>query len=191
MRHLFATAIFLVVLADPASAQSRDQYWALCEAGDPDRGISACTALIDSGSETVANLAIAHNNRGITYSDIGEFDLAIADNERSLELNPNLASALNSLAWDLATAPSADLRDGRRAVELAERALATNTNEPGFLDTLAAAYAETGRYSDAVRSQKKGIEKLQQIEGVPKSAMDDFESRLRLYETDRPFRRSL
>ena len=78
----------------------------------------------------------------------------------------------------------------RRAVELAEQAASSNPREPGFLDTLAAAYAEAGKFGDAVRSQKKGIDLLKQTEGMPKSVIDDFESRLRLYENNQPFHRS-
>ncbi len=189
MRHLFAAAFIVILLAAPADAQTRDQNWAWCEEGDPARGIGACTALIESHRETVKNLAIAHSNRGISYSDKGEFDRAIADYERALELNPNLAPAMNSLAWDLATMPSASLRNGPRAVELAERALAFNKREPGFLDTLAAAYAEAGRFADAVRSQETAIELLLQAGTVPAPVIEDFQSRLQLYQNNRPFHR--
>ncbi len=190
MRNLLAATLFVVLLAGPAEAQTRNQNWTLCEAGDPDRGIDACTALIQSGTETVSNLAIAHNNRGITYSDKSDFDRAIADYEQALKLNPDLASALNSLAWEFATMPLPDRRDGRRAVDLAERALVLDEREPGFLDTAAAAYAEAGRFADAVRSQKTAIALLQQAGNVPNAVIDDFESRLRLYQGNRPFHRT-
>ena len=114
---------------------------------------------------------------------------AIADYERALELNPNLAPAMNSLAWDLATMPTASRRDGPRAVELAERALGSNKQEPGFLDTLAAAYAEAGRFADAVRSQETAIELLLQAGTVPAPVIEDFQSRLQLYQNNRPFHR--
>ena len=190
MRYLFAALIVFVLLANPAGAQSRDQNWAWCEGGDPILSIKGCTALIQSITETRNNLAIAHSNRGITYSDKGNFDRAIADYEQALKLNPDLAAALNSLAWDLATMPSADRRDGTRAVQFAERALALNGREPGFFDSAAAAYAETGRFADAVRAQKKSIELLRQVDGIPAEVIEDFESRLRLYKNDRPFHRS-
>lgn len=190
MRCFFAATIFFVLLASPAGAQSRNQNWAWCEGGDPDLSIKGCTALIQSVAETRNNLAVAHSNRGITYSDMGEFDRAIADYEQALKLNPELAVALNSLAWDLATMPAADRRDGPRAVQFAERALALNSREPGFLDSAAAAYAETGRFADAVRSQEKGIALLRQVDGMPASVIEDFESRLRLYKNDRPYHRS-
>lgn len=190
MRYLFAVTIFFVLLAGPASAQSRDQNWAWCEGGDPVLSIKGCTALIQSLTETRNNLAIAHSNRGITYSDKGDFERAIADYEQALKLNPELAQALNSLAWDLATMPVADRRDGPRAVQFAERALALNDREPGFLDSAAAAYAEAGRFADAVRAQKKGIELLRQVKGMPAEVIEDFESRLQLYKDNRPFHRS-
>jgi len=107
-----------------------------------------------------------------------------------LQLNPFLAEAMNSLAWDLATVPSESLRDGRRAVETAEKALALNDSEPGFLDTAAAAYAEAGRFDDAVRTQEKAIAILRQADGMPAAVIEDFESRLRLYRNDQPFHRS-
>lgn len=189
MRYLLATASFLALLADPAGAQTRNQNWVRCEGGDPVLSIDSCTALIESGAETPSNLAIAYSNRGITHSDKGNFDRAIADYEQALTLNPNLAPALNSLAWDLATMSSAERRDGRRAVELAERALTLNEREPGFLDTLAAAYAEAGRFTDAVRSQEKGIELLRQAGTVSAEGIADYESRLRLYKNKQPFHR--
>ena len=97
---------------------------------------------------------------------------------------------MNSLAWDLATMPSASRRDGPRAVELAENAMAFNKREPGFLDTLAAAYAEAGRFADAVRTQETVVELLRQANNVPAPVIEDFESRLQLYKNNRPFHRS-
>ena len=186
---LLPAALLFMLFGDPASAQSRDQRWALCESGDPVRSADACTALIDSGAETPSNLAIAYSNRGISYSNKGEFTRAVADYERALAINPNLAPAMNSLAWDLATMPAADRRDGPRAVDLAERALVLNQQETGFLDTLGAAYAEAGRFADAVRTQQRALELLRQANGIPNDVIADFESRLRLYQNKQPFHR--
>jgi tetratricopeptide (TPR) repeat protein len=71
--------------------------------------------------------------------------------ERALELNPRERTALNGLAWLLATEPDAALRDGARAVTLAERLVELGgRSDPLVLDTLAAAYAEAGRIEDAL-----------------------------------------
>ncbi|GAH67769.1 unnamed protein product, partial [marine sediment metagenome] len=60
---------------------------------------------------------------------------------------------VNNLAWLLATAPQADLRDGARALPLAKGVCeSTGYNNPRFLDTLAAAYAETGQFEEAIQT---------------------------------------
>ena len=68
-----------------------------------------------------------------------------------MRLRPNDAALLNNTAWVLATNPNASVRNGMEAVELAERALKlSGGNEPAILGTLAAAYAEAGRFPEAV-----------------------------------------
>src|SRR5207249_10415894 len=95
--------------------------------------------------------------------------------------------ALNNLAWILATNPGDDLRDGPEAVRLAERACElTQRREPVLLGTLAAAYAETGRFTDAVTTAQKAIE-LAAAAGQ-KEVADKNRQLLELYRADKPFR---
>jgi peroxiredoxin len=76
----------------------------------------------------------------------------------ALAIDPNHALALNNLAWQLAAHPMASVRNGRDAVRYAERAVkVTGGNDPTFLDTLAAAYAEAGRFEDAVRTAGRAL----------------------------------
>jgi hypothetical protein len=64
--------------------------------------------------------------------------------------------ALNNLAWKLATSPDVTLRDGALAVKGAERACReTNYRVTTLVGTLAAAYAETGRFEEAVATGQK------------------------------------
>jgi hypothetical protein len=63
---------------------------------------------------------------------------------------------LNNLAWLLATGPDAHLRDGVQAVKYARRACElTHYGVTLFVGTLAAAYAEAGRYDDAMAAAQK------------------------------------
>ena len=74
----------------------------------------------------------------------------------ALQLQPDQVQALNNLAWLLAASPADNLRDGAEAVRLAERACAlSEQREPVFLGTLAAAYAEAGRFEDAIKAAEK------------------------------------
>jgi len=81
----------------------------------------------------------------------GDFAGALARYRQALQIAPNLAEALNNLAWLLATCPEASLRDGPEAVRLAERACQlTEYHRTAMVGTLAAAYAEAGRFPEAV-----------------------------------------
>ena len=72
------------------------------------------------------------------------------------KLLPNLPEALNNLAWILAANPDPVLRNGREAVDLAEQACKlTDYKQPLMVGTLAAAYAEAGRFAEAVTAAEK------------------------------------
>ncbi len=74
----------------------------------------------------------------------------------TLRRDPNSPAALNNLACLLATAPDAALRNGREAVQLAEKACAlTDSRNTVMLATLAAAYAEAGRFPEAIATAEK------------------------------------
>src|SRR5438132_12900453 len=64
---------------------------------------------------------------------------------------PDSPRMLDELAWLLATYPDSKSHDGTEAVHLAERACdLTERRVPALLDTLAAAYAETGDFPRAL-----------------------------------------
>jgi len=89
----------------------------------------------------------------------GDFAGAIARYRRALELDPRLVEALNNLAWLLATCPEASLRSGPEAVRLAEAACQlTEYHRTILVGTLAAAYAEAGRSSEAVATAQRACE---------------------------------
>ena len=89
----------------------------------------------------------------------GDFTGAIARYRRALEIDPVQFEVLNNLAWLLATCPDASLRDGPEAVELAERACeVTRFRRTILVGTLAAAYAEAGRFPEAVAAGEKACE---------------------------------
>ena len=81
---------------------------------------------------------------------------AISHYRRAIELAPDSAAALNNLSWLLATTSDPRLRAGGKAVRLAEHACQLTQYKKAFLiGTLAAAYAEAGRFNDAVNMAQK------------------------------------
>ncbi len=101
--------------------------------------------------------------------------------------NPEDAAALNDLAWLLATSPIDELRSGKEAVRLAEcvRDL-TKGRDPAVLDTLAAAYAETGHFSRAMEWARKAIGLAAAQDKTPLAVA--LNMRLREYSQNRPHR---
>jgi serine/threonine protein kinase len=98
-----------------------------------------------------------------------------------------LAVYLNARAWRHATYPVAELRNGPKAIENATKACKlTNWQIPGFVDTLAAAYAEVGDFASAIEWQKKAIDILTEGSFI----RFDFETHLKLYESGQPARES-
>ena len=94
------------------------------------------------------------------------------------------AQNLNKLAWLLATCDDPKVRDGAGAVKFAEQAVAkTERKNPVNLETLAAAYAEAGQFEKAVNAENEAIALLQNEE-----QKTDFATRLKLYESNSPYR---
>ncbi|TAL02358.1 MAG: tetratricopeptide repeat protein [Verrucomicrobia bacterium] len=85
---------------------------------------------------------------------------AIAEYRRTLEQDPDSPPALNDLAWLLATDANEEFRNGAEAVTLAERLCrVTEFREAQFIGTLAAAYAEAGRFEDAVKTAQRAMDR--------------------------------
>ena len=76
-----------------AGAPQLGERWRACAGSDPDGAVAACTAIVASGRESSANLAVAHYNRGIAYRHKRAFARAIADGSRAIRLRPDYIEA--------------------------------------------------------------------------------------------------
>jgi Flp pilus assembly protein TadD len=126
------------------------------------------------------------NNLGSTLAREGRIDQAIKNYRQAIQINPNHCSALNNLALLLAASPKAEFRNGTEAVRLAERACElTHNGKPLYLVTLAAAYAEAGRFPEAVAAAEKA-EQLATTAGLTSMAAKNRQL-LELYRAGKPF----
>jgi Flp pilus assembly protein TadD len=128
----------------------------------------------------------AHLNLAILLESTGRDSEAIEQYQKIIELEPDAVIVLNNLAWLLATDSDARLRNGSEAISLAEHACElTHFQEPLFIGTLAAAYAEAGRFNEAVDSAGKARD-VALAHGEQRIA-DQNRHLLELYKTGHPF----
>lgn len=128
--------------------------------------------------------ASAYAARAACYRDNGGLAKAIDDLDEAIRLDPEWSESYNGRARIRATCTNEKYRDGAKAIKDATYACElTNWNEPEFLDTLAAAYAEAGQFDKAVEWQDKAIEL------APSDKQTDFGTRLKLYHERKPYRK--
>jgi hypothetical protein len=109
------------------------------------------------------NNDFADMNLADALTQLGRYGEAVGYLEAALRVNPDSTEAMNNLSWTLATCRDASVRDGGRAVQLGERTCElTNYKQAIFVGTLAAAYAEDGRFDEAAATAQRAIALAQQ-----------------------------
>jgi tetratricopeptide (TPR) repeat protein len=123
---------------------------------------------------------------GLDLEHLGQTSDAMSHYAAALRQNPDFPDALQHRAWIAATDARPELRNGTQAVEMATRACdLTGQNRPSMLLTLAAAYAEAGRFEDALATVGKA-EELAKTQG--KKELEAEAGRLRAaFAAGRPF----
>jgi tetratricopeptide (TPR) repeat protein len=128
--------------------------------------------------------------RGMAYARLGRYDFALADFNQLLSLHTVekgdwvRGEILNERAWILATCPDARYRNGKQAVEDATSAVRIGGyRKAGCLDTLAAAYAETGDFESAIKYEQQAIAAQTKFD-----KLSDAEGALNTYRQHRPYR---
>ena len=133
--------------------------------------------------------ADAHTGLGNVLLRKGALKEAITQYSEAVALAPEDPHSRSNLAWLLATSSDASIRDGAKAVELAQQAVSVSGGrEPLFFRTLAAAYAETGRFSNAIAVIQQGVA-LARVQGKT-SLADLLEEDVLLYRQQAPLRRT-
>lgn len=116
----------------------------------------------------------------------GRTDEAIVRYQEAWRLGDNSPTVLNNLAWLFATHKNPKFRDGEKAVQLAAKAcLLTDQSNATYLDTLAAAYAELGRFDEAVQTAQKAVE-LGRASGQS-SLAEDMVNKILFYRAGKAF----
>ncbi len=169
-----------LVKSDPKEIIWQLQLATLFNANDqPEKAIALYTDVLKSSPDQ----ADANRGRADAYLSIGKHKEAIADYNVAIKTRPDDVNILNNLAWVLATSPDTNVRDGKRAIELARKACKNTEYQLSYvLSTLAAAYAETGDFQSAVKWARKAVELADD------SIRDHVDKELKSYEKKQPWR---
>ncbi|MHC4520864.1 MAG: TolB family protein, partial [Planctomycetota bacterium] len=146
-------------------------------AGSPAEGAVESAAL---------QLALRFAARGQAYEQRREYRMALGALEAAAAAAPWHAPTLDRLARLQATCPQAACRDGPRAVETATKACQQSQwHNHIYIDTLAAACAEAGRFDQAVEYQRQAITRLSPDTRPGRHA--HYEAKLRLYQAGQSY----
>ena len=128
-----------------------------------------------------------HNIVGTVLIQQGRIREGVEEWQKVLAFQPDNGNAISNLAWVLATSPDDSLRNGAKAVRLAEQALRISGGRiPVIFRTLAAAYAEKGMFSEAIQTAQRGIE-LANSQGNHSLAAE-LQTNIGLYLDEKPLR---
>jgi tetratricopeptide (TPR) repeat protein len=138
--------------------------------------------------EIDADFAEAHQFLGSAlYYARGDAREALAQWREALRVRPDYLAVLNEAAHVMAASSDDSVRDGAEAVKLAERAVRlSGGREAMYLDTLAAAYAEAGRFDDAIETARRGLEIARRQN--QSQIQEGLTGRMHLYEAHKPYR---
>ena len=114
---LISVCVVFAKLSAPAIADDSED----CSSDDPDRMIRGCSAVVDSRHAMRQTLAIAYHRRGVAYARQKDYDRAITDYTKAIELEPRNPSAYNDrgIAYTSKGDYGRAIADVTRAVELA------------------------------------------------------------------------
>ncbi len=147
----------------------------------PSRAIEIFTRILANDEEDTS----ARRARADTLLSVGKHSEAIDDYEILVKQAPEDDGVLNNFAWVLATSPKDELRDGKRALEMATKANdLTDSKKAHILSTLASAYAEIGEFESARKWAEKAVAAGTDDEETNEQLRNELES----YKQNKPWR---
>jgi tetratricopeptide (TPR) repeat protein len=126
--------------------------------------------------------AAAYQRRAAVYGRQRQYERSLADYREAIRLDSRSADAHEGLAWLQATCPEPPLRNGQEAIAHAIRAEQLGGKEVRFVNTLAAAYAESGQFAEAARFQEQALAL------APDEQKAELDLRLKLYRVKKAYR---
>ena len=155
----------------------------LCSTGRLEEGIRHLERTLEVDPKHTA----VYGNLGEAYGALGRRAEAAKYFALAVGATPDTPFLMNRLAWLLATSPEDEVRNGPKAVEIAERAVRLTSRQDSMsLNMLAAAYAETGRFDAAVATAEEALAVAERA--GQEAFLPELAERLAMYRRGQPYR---
>lgn len=172
-------------------SQTEADLWNQCKDANSDQAIAGCTAIIQGGKESNANLAIAFTNRGIAYAHKPAYDRAIQDYDQAIKLDPAYIPAYldRGSAYRAKGEYDQAIQDDSQAIQI----------NPGYVAAYVdrgLAYAGKGAFDQAIQDYDQAIKlnpsyiyafndrgNAYSIKGEYDRAIEDYDQTLKLDPT--------
>ncbi|MDQ7823598.1 MAG: rhomboid family intramembrane serine protease [Candidatus Eremiobacteraeota bacterium] len=142
---------------------------------------------LDKAIELNPESTDSYYQRGQIHKLAGSYRQSLSDFSKVIGMDAGHAGSYNRIAWLLATCPQKEHRNGAKAVSYATKACELKGwKNWSFLDTLAAAYAETGDFREAVRWESRAL--TSKSKTFTDADRVDCQKRLQLYREGKPYR---
>lgn len=134
---------------------------------------------------SIGEFPAVYASRGTMWEKKGEFEKALNDYYTSLTMHPNYDYPMSKIAWILSTCPEKKYLNGKRALELAIKAVNIDNNDYRNYRILAASQAITGNFEEAVKSIDEAIAKLDKYQ--KKYLLDELENQKKNHTNKLPW----
>jgi len=142
-------------------------------------------AMIDAAVSAGADLAVVARELG----EIRHAEIAVAMLRDAIAKNPNDANARIALAYELATTPQDDVRDGNEALQIINSLIERNIGGFRAQEIRAFAFAETGHFTEAVQTLEQAL--LVAQNGAPQAVVKQIEGRIALFKLNLAYHHAL
>ncbi len=173
------------ILIQPLYAEAHNNLGGLyLQMGDVERAVHH----LRKATTSRPSYGMGRLNYGVALMRVGQFGTAVVQLREAVRLMPRNPAPRVSLSWILSTSANSHLRDGAEALRLAvEAGQMSEMPDPQTLDTLAAAYAETGQFGRAVATAEQALAEAE-ARGAPPAVIEQIRRRIRMYKRHTPYR---
>jgi len=169
---------------DPKSSKRRVQ---LAEVLSDQSKENEALALLEEAVRLDPESDLARVRLGILAHAMGDYQRQIDVLGEAVKAGSTSVELINNYAYALATCPVDELRDGPDAVIAARKAIELSGETlPALLDTLAAAYAESGEFDRALTTMESAINLMERT--APPDAVSEYRQKLKMYRAGKPIR---